>query len=328
LLSQAPSDVDLSIVLVNYRTPNLAIDCLGTVLPELAEINARVIIVDNNSGDGSYDIIQEWLRKNDTDNKNCLIKSQINIGFSSGNNIGIKALKARYYLLLNSDTLVRPGVIKMMLEAIVASPDTGIVSPRLEWMDEAGQVSCFRFPGLVSEFCRAAQTGWLDRLFNKYIVALPLQSKLSKPQWTSFACVLIKDEVFQQIGLMDEKYFMYFEDIEFCYRARNAGWDIINFPDARVVHLRGGSSPVKENTINRKRLPSYYYESRTLFYYQTYGWPGLTFANILWEAGRLISKSRQILGRADKAAIEYQWLDIWINWLNPTKPYTHPETGK
>jgi hypothetical protein len=152
-----------------------------------------------------------------------------------------------------------------------------------------------------------------------------VQTEIAWPQWTSFACVLIKDEVFQQIGLLDEGYFMYYEDVEFCHRANKAGWPIVHNPEARVVHLRGGSSSVKKQTKLKKRVPRYFYESRTRYYYQTYGWVGLTAANLLWWSGRTISKTRQIMGRSDKIAIEGQWLDIWTNWLNPLKPYTAPK---
>jgi hypothetical protein len=80
-----------------------------------------------------------------------------------------------------------------------------------------------------------------------------------------------------------------------------------------------------ENISQKKRLPLYFYESRTLFFYQTYGWLGLTAANLLWEVGRFLSKMFQLLGRPDKTAIKNQWLDIWANWLVPWKPYTHPD---
>jgi hypothetical protein len=149
-----------------------------------------------------------------------------------------------------------------------------------------------------------------------------VQENIIRPQWTSFACVLIRDEVFQSVGLLDDGYFMYYEDVEFCHRAVRAGWQIVHNPKARVVHLRGGSSPVKEHSRLKKRLPKYFYESRTRFFYQAYGGLGLLMANLMWWAGRLVSFSRQMLGRPDKAAIEGQWLDIWTNWLRPLTPYT------
>ena len=86
-----------------------------------------------------------------------------------------------------------------------------------------------------------------------------LSDTIVKPQWTSFACVLLRREMLDKIGLMDDGFFMYFEDVEFCRRARKAGWEIFHNPKARVIHLRGGSSPVKKNTLERKRLPRYYY---------------------------------------------------------------------
>jgi len=295
---------------------------LPGLLSELEGIDATVSIVDNNSGDESLAIIREWISSNDADRRVSIIESPTNSGFAAGNNVGIKAQSARYYLLLNSDTLIRPGAIRAMLDTAKKFPEAGLISPRLEWPDGKGQESCFRFPTPVIEFGSASKTGLIDRLLEKYIIALPVQTQIAWPEWTSFACVLIKDEVFRQIGLMDEGYFMYFEDVEFCHRAGKAGWPIVHNPEARVVHLRGGSSSVKKQTELKKRVPRYFYASRTRYYYQTYGWLGLIAANLLWWAGRTVSKTRQLLGRSDKAAIERQWLDIWTNCLDPLKPYT------
>lgn len=318
-------EVQLSIVIVNYRTPAFVIDCLGTLLPELSDLAAKVVVVDNDSGDDSSEIIRIWLAAHDPDNRVLLMRCETNSGFSGGNNFGIRALKANFYLLLNSDTLVRPGSVKSLLETAEKFPEAGLVSPRLEWPDGRGQESCFRFHTPYSELMNSAQTGYIDRFLKKYIVAMPVQGQIARPQWTSFACVLIRGEVFERIGVLDDGYFMYFEDVEFCHRARKAGWDIVHSPEARVVHLRGGSSPVKERTRQKKRLPKYFHESRARLFYQLYGWPGLTAANLMWWLGRLVSKTRQIMGRSDKTAIERQWLDIWTNWLHPLRPYTPPK---
>lgn len=316
----------LSCVIVNYRTPQYLIDCLPNLLSEIKGIDADITIVDNNSGDDSVKIIREWISSNGTGHKVRVIESANNSGFAAGNNIGIKAHYAQYYLLLNSDTLIRTGSIRTILDTAMKFPHAGLISPRLEWPDGTGQESCFRFPTPFSELIAATQTGLVSRLLNRYIVALPVQKQIAWPQWTSFACVLVRDEVFQQVGLLDEGYFMYFEDVEFCHRARKAGWEIAHNPEARVAHLRGGSSPVKEQTRLKKRVPRYFYESRTRYFYQTYGRLGLTSANLLWWLGRIVSGTRQLLGRSDKAAIEGQWRDIWINWRNPLKHYTSPNS--
>lgn len=327
-MTATPDKLLLSIVIINYRTPKLVTDCLESLLPELSPIDSRVVVVDNFSNDNSPNIIKEWLSENDNNSNVLFIESEKNGGFAAGNNIGINALAASYYLLLNSDTLVRKGAVQTMLDTIQVNPKAGLVSPRLEWPDKKGQESCFRFHHPVSEFLKTAQTGIIDKIFKRYIVALPIQTQSAYPEWTSFACVLIRNEVFQQIGLLDEGYFMYFEDAQLCHRAYKGGWQVVHNPEAAVVHLRGGSSPVKNNTLLKKRLPRYYYESRTRYYYQLYGWIGLTLANLLWSAGRVISKSRQLLGRRDKAISDKQWRDIWSNWLNPMKKYTHPGSNK
>jgi hypothetical protein len=312
----------LSIVMVNFRTPKFVTDCLTTLLPDLSCIDARVVVVDNQSGDDSPEVIRSWLQLNDLEARVLFVQAPSNSGFASGNNIGISALKAKNYLLLNSDTLIRQGAISTLMATVDEFPDAGLFSPRLEWPDGAGQESCFRYHTPVSELIVAAQTGGIDKLLSRYLVPLPVQENIIRPQWTSFACVLIRDEVFQSVGLLDDGYFMYYEDVEFCHRAVRAGWQIVHNPKARVVHLRGGSSPVKEHSRLKKRLPKYFYESRTRFFYQAYGGLGLLMANLMWWAGRLVSFSRQMLGRPDKAAIEGQWLDIWTNWLRPLTPYT------
>ncbi|MCR4303446.1 MAG: glycosyltransferase family 2 protein [Gallionella sp.] len=323
-LARSLPPLQLSIVIVNFRTPKYVIDCLTTLLPDIDGIDARVVVVDNNSPDDSPEIIRAWLAQHDVAGKVHFVQSEHNSGFASGNNIGIKSCHARYYLLLNSDTLIRPGAIHIILDTALRYPEAGLVSPRLEWPDGAGQESCFRFPKPFSEMISASQTGLVAWLLSRYIVAMPVQTQIARPQWTSFACVLVKDEVFQQVGLMDDGYFMYFEDAEFCYRARKAGWKIVHNPEAHVVHLRGGSSPVKEQARLKKRVPRYFYESRARYFYQTCGWPGLISANLLWWLGRTVSGTRQLLGRSDKAAIEGQWLDIWTNWRSPLKHYTLP----
>ena len=318
--------LQLSIVIVNFRTPLFVIDCLTTLLPELVGLDAQVVVVDNNSADGSPEIITTWLKQHDVASKVIFVQSKQNSGFASGNNIGINAIQAQYYLLLNSDTLIRPNAVGIMLETAIRFPEAGLVSPRLEWPDGSGQESNFRYPTPISELLAAADTGLISWLFRSYVVALPVQTEIARPQWTSFACVLVKSNVFQQVGLLDDGYFMYFEDVEFCHRAHKAGWEIVHNPEARVVHLRGGSSPVKEQTRLKKRIAKYFYESRTRYFYQTFGALGLTSANLLWYLGRIVSGTRQLLGRSDKAVNERQWLDIWTNWHNPLKRYDLPKS--
>jgi len=319
-------DNQLAVVIINYKTPQLVIDCLGSLLPEIAELKAKVVVIDNASQDDSCELIQRWINDRACCDKVQLISSADNTGFSGGNNAGIKAVKAEHYLLLNSDTLVRKGAINLLLNAAKKDDLAGLISPRLEWPDATPQESCFRFHTPISELISSANTGFVTKIFQKFNVPFKVSEKAAYYDWTSFACVLVKAEVFKDVGLMDDGYFMYFEDVSFAHKAQQAGWKVLNIPTAHVVHLRGGSSPVKSQAKQRKRLPRYYYESRTRFFYQIYGRTGLLMANVFWTLGFGISLFRRLLSSTFKTNVsECQWRDIWVNFVNPLNAYIHPD---
>ncbi len=311
----------LSVVIINYNTAELTINCLASLIPQLDDVHSKVIVVDNASTDSSSREIADWITENSHTDIVDLVLSPTNLGFSGGNNLGLKHCKASYYLLLNSDTILRENAIAALLTRGDSSADIGLVSPRLEWPDGSPQKSCFRCFTPISELIEAARTRPITRFFQRYDVPLPVLDTPSYPEWTSFACVLIKAKVFEDIGPMDAGYFMYFEDASFCCLARTNGWSIVNEPAARVIHLRGGSSSVKRRAAARERLPRYYYVSRSRYYYTQFGRAGLTTANLLWWIGRSISKIREWAGRSDRHVCQSQWRDIWINWRDPTRPY-------
>lgn len=316
----------LSVVIVNYRTPQLTIDCLISLLPELEGVNAKVVIVDNASNDGSCEKIQQWVDQEAAVELVDLLSSPNNTGFSGGNNFGIKHVEAEYYLLLNSDTLVRNNAIATLLAAADKDKSAGLISPRLEWPDATPQESCFRFHTAISELISSASTGMITKLLQPFVVAQPARNETDYYDWESFACILIKAEVFQDIGLLDDGYFMYYEDVDFCFRAKRNGWKILNIPSAKVVHLRGGSSPVKSQSKLRKRLPRYYYESRARYFYRQYGFFGLLTANILWTFGWFVSSFRGLFSSSYSPNVsQFQWCDIWTNFFSPERAFIHPD---
>ena len=307
----------------------MVIDCLETVAPQAEKMHAKVVVVDNHSADGSADLIQAWIKDSGTSATVRLLVSEHNGGFAAGNNLGIAAESAEYYLLLNSDTLLRENALNEMLSAISSDESVGLLSPRLEWPDGTPQESCFRFHHPISQLLSSANTGVLLKLFRNFEVAHRISDESRNCSWTSFACILIRKTVLEQLDNLDEKFFMYFEDVEFCWRAGSKGWKIRNHPAAKVVHLRGGSSPVKSNKIERKRQAKYVYESRTRYFYLVYGHSGLLFANLLWTLGWSIALIRSVFQQNFSVpACKREWKDIWINFFEPEKPYQHPETYK
>jgi N-acetylglucosaminyl-diphospho-decaprenol L-rhamnosyltransferase len=312
--------IKLNVCIVNYKTPQLVIDCLASLLPELFDGDATVVIADSNSQDGSVAKINSWLKDNDPAGKCKLIALPVNGGFSAGYNAAMKVCPAEFYLLLNSDTVVRPGAIARLLEAAAEYPDAGLFGPCLEWPDETPQVSCFRDHSPASELIAAARTRQVTALLQGYDVPLPNANAELRPSWISFAAVLIRNAVLTSAGLLDEGFFLYFEDCEYCHRARQAGWEIMHVPAARIIHLHGQSSQVEDMITTAKQLPHYYYASRTRYFRLRYGVAGPTLANLGWCLGRLISKLRETFGAKKPHLPLMAWKDIWTNWDTPLRP--------
>lgn len=306
-------------VVLNYKTPGLVSDCLATLAQELDHAHDVAVVVDNCSGDGSADQIESSLNENGWNEWAVLVRSEVNGGFSAGNNVGMQAVDAENYLLLNSDTLVRPGAIAELLRAMDKNPKAGLIGPRLEWPDAEPQNSCFRDKNIWSELIAGAQSGPITKLFASHDVSMGIFDEPTNADWVSFACVLIRREVIDRVGLMDEGYFMYFEDADYCRLARRAGYDVLHWPAARVVHLRGGSSPVKSYAAARKRLPAYFYASRTRYFVKFGGKLGLIAANTTWTIGWLMALARRVfqgrrIGTPDRAL-----RDNWTAFGSPMR---------
>ncbi|WP_317933056.1 glycosyltransferase family 2 protein [Halioxenophilus sp. WMMB6] len=311
-------EIELLVVVINYKTPGLVVDCINSMQEQLSE-QRRVVIIDNFSNDGSVEALRAWLADAQPPYVE-FVESPTNSGFSAGNNLGIRTRKAQYYLLTNSDTLIRPGAIEQLVETAKQHPEAGLIGPRLEWPDATPQISCFRFHSPISELIAAANTAAITRIFHRWFVPVDVKDELAEYEWVSFACVLLRKEVVEQIGLMDEDYFLYYEDVDYSRMAYDAGWKVINNPAARVVHLRGGSSDVKANQIKKSRQPRFVWESRSRYFAKHYGHAGLLLANLLWVMGACLVTVRAWVSSKNSPILQGQWRDIWTNFFAPLKP--------
>jgi N-acetylglucosaminyl-diphospho-decaprenol L-rhamnosyltransferase len=315
---------DIAVSIINFRTADLTINCVKSVLNAFEGVDGKIIVVDNFSGDGSAEEIAHWIDEQPAGTPVRLVLSQTNSGFSGGHNQGIVAAEAKTYLVLNSDAVVQPDFFTEILTVARANPKAGFIVPRLQGEDDDVQANCFRFPGPASEFMRGANSGPVTRLLKSWEVALPADPDPDQIEWASFACILLNGDMVRELKPMDEGYFLYFEDAEYCLRARRAGWGIIRAPKAVAIHFRGGSGPVKTLAKLRKRLPSYYYSSRTRFLYQSHGRLGLWTSNVAWILGRSIAALRRLGGRPSDNLREGEGRDIWINVMRPLGPRCAP----
>jgi N-acetylglucosaminyl-diphospho-decaprenol L-rhamnosyltransferase len=315
----------IAAVVINFKTPVLTLDCLSSLAGEIRGFpGSKAIVVDNASGDGSLVALRDAVKLRLWDDWVEIAESADNAGFSAGNNLGID-LGRRLggfdgYWLTNSDTIIHQGALKALVATLQKDPKIGLVGPRLEWLSGELQPSCFRAISPTTELAGAAKTGALSRLVRG---DLPISihsdsgngAQRATLDWISFACVLIRSEAISAIGPMDEGFFMYFEDVDYCRRANQAGWRIAYVPEARVVHLRGGVAPGEFSESERKRRPRFYYESRSRYLAKYYGRTGPVCANLLWTLGRGISLARELTGGKPPHTAAREAGDIWTGAL-------------
>lgn len=287
------------IVIVNYRTPDLAIECLRSIAPEVADLcGGRVIVIDNASGGLSVEKLEAAITREGWSSWAEVMPLERNGGFAFGNNAGIRAaLNApegvEYVMLLNPDTLVRPGALKALLGFMQTHPEAGVAGSLLETPEGGVDCSAHRIHSPLSELDGSARLGILSRLLQRHVVSPPPQSQAHACDWVSGACMIMRRSVLETIGLMDEGYFLYFEEVDFCWRAKQAGFSVWYVPQARVMHLEGASTGIRTNAVRRA---AYWYDSRRRFFIKHYGVTGLALADAFWIIGRASLLLRNTLG--------------------------------
>jgi N-acetylglucosaminyl-diphospho-decaprenol L-rhamnosyltransferase len=269
------NNIDIAVVIVTYRSAPLAIDCLASIQSERErqDLNVRVVLVDNASGDIPQ--IEQAVQRNGWSSWVTLVLAPRNGGFAYGNNLGIRSAYERgrpnYIYLLNPDTQVRPGAIAALAEFLQNNPRVGIAGSSFETEDGKDWPIAFRFPTLLSEIDHGIQLGLVSRLLSRWTVARPMDPTAQPTDWISGASMMIRPAVLTAVGGLDENFFLYFEETEFCHRARRAGFTTWYVPQSRVMHMMGKSTNVEERTRFERRLPGYWFDSRMRYYAATHG---------------------------------------------------------
>lgn len=310
-----------AVVIVNYRTAELTSNAVRSALVEIDRSQDRIVIVDNASGDGSLEAIRRCADDEGWGSAVEWVASPVNGGFSAGNNRGIESVEAAFYLLLNSDAVLSRGALAELLAALDDFPDVGIVGPRIRNPAGQDQVSTFRYRTPLGEALESIDLSVLRRAFPSHdpLMVIDPEGPHRNVEWLSFACVLVRREVFERIGSLDEDFFLYFEDLDFCRRSREAGFGILYWPRAVAVHDEGSSSAEPVALAARSRRPDYYYKARSRYFARYYGRVGLLAANLMRMLG---APAGWIRGGARR-----EWLDIWTGSLGPARPRLAGTTG-
>jgi GT2 family glycosyltransferase len=248
----------LSIVIVSWNTRALLVDCLNSLAEAIAK-DVEVLVVDNASDDDSVAVVREkfpWVK---------LIANRENVGFATGNNQAIRQSTGEYALLLNPDTIVLPGALTTLMAFMDEKPKAGMAGSRVLNPDGTLQTSAYPAPTLFRELWRLFH---LDALWPRGVYDMddwPTDVN-RKVDVLLGACILCRRQALDQIGLMDEKYFMYSEEVDLCYRVRQAGWAIYWVPAAKIIHY-GGQSTAQVAGEMFLRL----YQGKLIYFKKHYG---------------------------------------------------------
>ena len=230
--------MNLSVIVVSWNTRELLKSCLCALEREINKSDCEVFLVDNASADGSAEMVARdfpWVG---------LIANNENLGFAAANNQAIAKCKGNYILLLNPDTEVRPGAIKTLLEFFKNHQRAGVVAPQLLNTDRSIQRSCRRFPtfnGMLFELLGFSKLFPDKPMFREYKMLDWNHDDEREVDQPEGACLMIRREVIDEVGTLDEGFFMLFEEVDWCYRVKQHNWQIWFTPGAQVVHHYGQS---------------------------------------------------------------------------------------
>jgi GT2 family glycosyltransferase len=250
--------MDLSVVVVNWNTKELLLQCLDSFYHKMEEIKAEVFVVDNGSVDRSVVAVREHFPEV------ILIQNQKNLGFARANNQALRQSKGKYLLLLNPDTRVKPGAIEKLVSFMEGHPEAGTVGAQLLNADGSKQNSIANFPSLATELLNKNLLRWLfpKRFPGKerdYLGPVAVESVIG-------ACMMARRNAVRQVGWLDEDYFLFLEETDWCFRMKRAGWEIYHVPQAEIYHFQGRSAESE-----KKKAKLEYYRSRYHFFKKNRG---------------------------------------------------------
>lgn len=285
---QTPS---LSIIIVSWNVRDLLRACLVSIEKGRGELAVEVIVVDSGSGDGTPAMVREafpWVT---------LIARPDNVGFPRGNNIGIRQAHGDNILLLNPDTEVVGDALPTMVHFLESNPGVGVVGPQLRYPEGAIQSSRRRFPTVSIAFWEST---WLEpwaprRVLDAYYVRDRADDAIQDVDWVMGAALMTRRQVVEQVGLLDEAYFMYSEELDWCYRIKKAGWRVVYLPTAQIVHHEGKSS---EQAVTARHVN---FQRAKLRYFRKYHGRGIAtllrvflLANYAWQI--ILEGTKGVLG--------------------------------
>ena len=268
------NDPKVLTIILNFRTPELTLKALKCALREMSGIAGEILVIDNASGDDSFDLLKSAILQTglDKDNRVRLMQTARNGGYGAGNNFAMQAglsdgSKPDFYYILNSDAFPQEGAIRRLLDFMTRNRTAGVVGSAIQGVDGVPHQTAFRFPTIAGEFEGAVRTGIVTRLLRNSVVPLPLPDETIEVDWVAGASAMLRHSMLEEIGGFDETFFLYFEETDLCLRAACAGWSTHYVHNSKVLHVGSSSTGMKLWT----RTPQYWLESRLYYFTKNHG---------------------------------------------------------
>jgi len=294
----------LATVVVNYRTPEVTLRSVEALLREIDGIDGDVYLVDNDSKDGSFERMSEVVQARGWGDRVSVIRSDRNGGFGYGINVGVRqalqsARPPRYVYVLNPDAFPDPDAVRQLVAALDQRPEIGIAGSYIQEIDGPDRVGGFRFPTVFSEFEGTIKFGLVSRLLKRWIIPEPILTDMMEVDWVSGTSFMVRREVFERVGLFDDGFFLYFEEIDFCKRARDGGFKNLFVPRSSIRHIGSVSTQMDKKD---RPMPEYWFASRRRYFTKHHGAAYTAACDALWIAGFSLGRIKMKLqGRTDNA---------------------------
>jgi N-acetylglucosaminyl-diphospho-decaprenol L-rhamnosyltransferase len=293
--------MDVATIIVNYRTAAATIDAVTSLWDEIDHLaEPLVVVVENDSGDGSFEKLTETFADARWSGRIEVIASGHNGGFGHGVNVGVRHVLEKHgpprtFFVLNPDATVDPGALTRLLAFMDDHPDAGLLG-NLVRNQGADVVKAFRFPSVWGELEGKAHLGLVTRLLRQYVVPMDLTDSC-EVDWVSGVSMLFRSEVFATAGFFDEGFFLYFEEIDLAKRVRQAGWKIYFVADVGVGHVGGLSTGLRDES---RRMPSYWFDSRRRYLVKHHGRLYAAACDVAWVVGHALFKTKLSLLRSSE----------------------------
>lgn len=285
-------------VIVNYRIAALTTRAINGLLSQLnALTDSRIVVVDNDSQDGSLEALQAAARSHGWGDRVEIVPSGHNGGFGAGINFALRRAlaaddKPEYVYVLNPDAVPGEGAVANLLQFMDAHPNAGVAGGEVRGFDGELQGAGFRFPTMLGEVEYGLKLGLASRLLDRWRVSMPVPDTHAEVDWITGANLMIRRAALERVGLFDERFFLYYEEIDFCRRVKEAGMQVYFVADARVQHEGSASTGLGDSN---RRMPDYWFASRRHYYRKHHGPGYLAACDAVFAVSLALAKLRRTL---------------------------------